>query len=356
MLAVDTEFIREKTYWPKLCLIQLATADEIAVVDPLTQINMQALIELFSSPQIVKVFHASQQDIEVLYYSLGCMPAPVFDTQIACEFLGQRPQLGYGALVQAYCSKQLPKAASLTDWSLRPLSEKELAYAENDVRYLPGIYATMQERLQELGRLAWVAPEMEALTRPERYLREPYEAYKRLRKSNGLTRRQLAVAKELAAWREELAAKQDIPRKWLMRDEVIVELCKRCPTSAAELARTRGCQQLSVKDTEAILEAIRRGLAMPADKLPEIKRRTRPSTEQDSVADLMYALIRVIAQACDIAPQLIATRDDLYDFAAGASNCSLRQGWRYELAGKKLEKLLSGELGLTVHGERVEVL
>ncbi len=356
VLAVDTEFIREKSYWPQLCLIQLATADEIAIVDPLAELDLTPLADLLAHPQVIKVFHACRQDIEALLHELGRMPEPVFDTQIACEFVGQRPQLGYSALVQSYCGVQLPKTVSLTDWSLRPLSQRELSYAEDDVRYLPGIYTTLVERLHELNRMDWVQPEMKALTNPAHYVRDPQTAYKRLRKSNGLTRRQLAVAKELAAWRETTAAQADIPRRWLMRDEVIVELAKRCPTTAAELTRTRGCQKLSASNIQAILQAIEVGLAHPVHMLPETKRHTRSSVEQDSVVDLMYALLRIISEASDIAPQVIATRDDLLDFAFGSSDSPLREGWRYELVGKKLERLLVGELGLTVKDGSVELL
>ena len=356
ILAVDTEFLREKTYYPKLCLIQIATHDESVAVDPLLIDDLTPLTSLLVDERITKVFHACTQDLEVILCALGVVPSPVFDTQLAAAFLGMRQQVGYGALVERYTGVHLPKADSLTDWSRRPLDEDQLAYAEDDVRFLPGIYDAMMTQLVAKDRLGWLAPEKEELTDRSHIERTPEQAYLHLKRASSLTRRQLAVARELCAWRERRAAERDVPRKWVVSDEILVELSKRSPKTVERLRRIRGTDQLSPRDADALVRAVRKGLAMGTDNLPTPKRRERSSAEAEGAIDLMYALLRIIADHSGVAPQLIATRDDLLDLAQGHADCRLRSGWRYEVAGKPLERLLSGEIGLTVKEGRVEVL
>lgn len=356
VLAVDTEFLREKTYYPRLCLVQVAAGDEIAAVDPILIDDLTPLKALLEDPSVTKVFHACSQDIEVLLDGLGCACAPVFDTQVAAAFLGMRQQVSYGSLVDAYCGIHLPKAESLTDWSRRPLDPEQLAYAEDDVRYLPGIYETMMSRLIELDRLSWVEPEMAELADPARVRRDPREAFLRLRRSGSLTRRQLAVAREVCAWREEVAARRDVPRKWVISDEVAVEVCKRAPTSLERLRRIRGIDQLGERDGARLVAAVGRGLACPAEECPKVTRHARPSAETESVIDLMYAVLRLVSERSGVATQLIATRDDLLDFVSDRERARLSRSWRWELAGRTLDRLLAGEVGLTVKEGRIELL
>lgn len=357
VLAVDTEFLRERTYRPRLCLIQLATSpDHIAAVDPLAIDNLEPIARLFRDNGIVKVLHACSQDLEVIDGALGCVPSPMFDTQLAAAFLGHRMQLGYGALVEAYTGVHLAKAESLTDWSRRPLDPEQLVYAEDDVHYLPGIYEQMRSELVERDRLSMVLPEMQSLLDPSHYRHEPMEAYKHLKRVSSLTRKQLAVAQEVCAWRENMAAKRDIPRKWVISDEVVVEISRRAPSNEERLRRIRGTEQLSERDSAALLRAITRGSSCPASRLPSLPKRSRPSGEQESVVDLMYAMLRIISERSGVATQLIATRDELVDFVNGREGASLSQGWRYELAGRQLEGLLGGSCGLTVKDGRVEIL
>ena len=356
VLAVDTEFLREKTYYPRLCLVQVAAGDEIAAVDPILIDDLTPLKALLEDPSVTKVFHACSQDIEVLLDGLGCACAPVFDTQVAAAFLGMRQQVSYGSLVDAYCGIHLPKAESLTDWSRRPLDPEQLAYAEDDVRYLPGIYETMMSRLIELDRLSWVEPEMAELADPARVRRDPREAFLRLRRSGSLTRRQLAVAREVCAWREEVAARRDVPRKWVISDEVAVEVCKRAPTSLERLRRIRGTDQLGERDGARLVAAVGRGLACPAEECPKVTRNARPSAETESVIDLMYAVLRLVSERSGVATQLIATRDDLLDFVSDRERARLSRSWRWELAGRTLDRLLAGEVGLTVKEGRIELL
>ena len=356
VVAVDTEFIRERTYYPKLCLVQVATADEAVAIDPLLIDDLTPLRKIMLDSRVTKVFHACTQDLEVLLNAFGAVPAPVFDTQLAAAFLGQRQQLGYGALVEAYCGVRLAKAESLTDWARRPLDVEQLRYAEDDVRYLPGIYDQMLEQLSRLDRLSWLGPEMDALTDAARVQRDPNEAYLHLKRSSSLTRRQLAVAREACAWRERTAARRNIPRKWVVTDEVLVESCRRVPRTVEALRRIRGTESLGERDALALVEAIERGADSDPATYPQVQHRDRPSAEMESVLDLMYAMLRIVSDKSGIAPQLIASRDDLHDLALGRPKARLARGWRHELAGRSLQRLLAGEVGLTVKEGRVETL
>ena len=356
VIAVDTEFLREKTYYPRLCLVQVSTGDEIAAVDPILIEDLSPLAKLFADRSVTKVFHACSQDLEVILDGMGVECAPVFDTQLAAAFLGMRQQVSYGSLVEAYCGIHLPKAESLTDWSRRPLDSEQLVYAEDDVRYLPGIYERMISSLIEGDRLSWVIPEMEALADFSRIRRAPEDAYLRLRRAGSLTRRQLAIAREVCAWRERTAANHDIPRKWVASDEVVVEVCKRAPGSLERLRRIRGTDQLSERDARALVDAVARGAACPADQCPKVNRAVRPSPETEGVIDLMYAVLRLASERSGIAAQLIATRDDLMEFLQNRAASRLASGWRWDLAGSTLDRLLSGEVGLTVKEGRIELL
>ena len=356
VIAVDTEFLREKTYYPKLCLVQVGAAELTAAIDPLLIEDLTPLAKIFEDASVTKVLHACGQDLEVILDGMGCVCAPVFDTQLAAAFLGMRQQVRYGSLVEAYCGVRLPKAESLTDWSRRPLDPEQLAYAEDDVRYLPGIYDRMVSDLARQDRLSWVRPEMDALCDPSRIKRDPSEAFLRLKRSGSLTRRQLAVAREVCAWREGVAAERDVPRKWVASDEVVVEVCKRTPGSLDRLRRIRGTEQISERDGKRLLAAVARGVACPAEECPKVTKHLRPSSETEGVIDLMYAVLRLVSEKSGVATQLIATRDDLLDFLQDRKSSPLSHDWRWELAGRTLDRLLSGEVGLTVKGGRIELL
>lgn len=356
VLAVDTEFLREKTFFPKLCLVQVAAGEDIAAIDPILIEDLSPLAALFEDPSITKVFHACSQDLEVLLDGMGVECAPVFDTQLAAAFLGLRQQVSYASLVESYCGVRLPKAESLTDWSRRPLDPEQLSYAEDDVRYLPGIYDRMVSELVGRDRLSWVTPEMERLCDFSRIRRDPREAFLRLRRASSLTRRQLAVAREVCAWRERVAAERDIPRKWVISDEVVVEVCKRAPSSVERLRRIRGIDQMAERDALSLVDAVARGVACSAEECPKMTRHARPSAETEGVIDLMYAVLRLVSEKSGVATQLIATRDDLLDFLLDRGSSRLAHDWRWELAGSTLDRLLAGEVGLTVKNGSIELL
>lgn len=356
VLAVDTEFLREKTYHPQLCLIQVATKDEAVAIDPLLINDLAPLAALLGDQTKTKVFHACDQDLEVIRGNMGIVPTPLFDTQLAAAFLGHRMQMGYGALVQAYEGIRLAKADGLTDWSRRPLDEDQLKYALDDVVYLPRIYDRMVQQLLQRDRLSWIGPELDAIVARVASAREPREAFVHLKRSSSLTRRQLAIAREICAWREELASARDLPRKWVMQDEVVVELCRQAPRSVDRVRRIRGTDNLSERDAQRLVRAIRAGIECDPKDYPLIKHKARASAETDSAIDLMYALLRLRSESEGVAIPLIATRDDLHEFVMGRRDSALLQGWRYELVGSRLEALLRGEIGLTVKDGKVELL
>ena len=356
VIAVDTEFLRERTYYPKLCLVQVGTASEIGAIDPILIKDLSPLASIFADERVTKVFHACGQDLEVILDGMGVACTSVFDTQVAAAFLGMRQQVSYASLVEAYAGVRLPKAESLTDWSRRPLDPEQLTYAEDDVRYLPAIYESMIEQLVEKDRLSWVQPEIAEVCDPSHMHRDPRMAYLRLKRSSSLTRRQLAIPREVCAWREKTAASHDIPRKWVLSDEVVVEVCKRAPRTRDRLRKIRGTDQLAEKDVRDLLEMVQVGEGVPASECPQQERHSHPSPELESVVDLMIALVRVVSEKSGIATQLIATRDDLVEFAQDRSKSRLASGWRYELAGRQLESLLEGSVGLTVRDGRIELI
>lgn len=356
-IAIDTEFLREKTYHAKLCLVQVATPDECVVIDPLAIDDLGPLAELMTDDGTLKVFHACSQDMEVLCHALGSVPAPIFDTQVAAGFLGERAQCSYHNLVSTFCGVSLPKTESLTDWSRRPLSPKQIEYALDDVRYLIDAYRVIESKLHSLGRTAWVRDEIRPLADPAHYRSDPRAAFKRVKRVNACTRRQLAVARELASWREQRAETRDIPRKWVMSDEVLLALCKRAPQTVEDFRAVRGTEQLSARDVEVALDAIARGRRCPQENLPSIGRAHRaPAPELESVIDLMYALIRLVSERSGVATSLIISRDGLLDYIEHPERSSLREGWRFELVGTLMDDLLQGNIGLTVKDGALEIL
>ncbi len=356
-IAVDTEFLRERTYRPRLCLVQVATDEECVAIDPLAIGDLEPLAELMANRRVTKVFHACSQDMEVLYCTLGCLPKPIFDTQVAAAFLGMRMQVAYSAVVHTYCGVDLPKQESLTDWSRRPLTPAQLEYALDDVRYLIRAYRLMAQELADRGRLSWVRDELYPLTQVGHYEPDRRQAYKRVKRISSLTRRQLAVAREVAEWRERRAEAADIPRKWVLSDEVLIALCRRLPRTAADVRGVRGTEQLSEKDVGALMLAVERGVKCPHDRLPVTGHAHHtPSHELESVSDLMYALVRLISDRSGVATGMIASRDDLYDFVRHRDESRLAHGWRHELVGSQLDELLAGNIGLTVKNGAIEIL
>lgn len=358
VLAIDTEFLREKTYYAKLCLIQMATEDEVALIDPFAVDDLRVLAPLLNNENIVKLFHAGGQDLEILYRTVGSLPKPLFDTQIAASLLGYTQQVGYAALVHSELGVTLKKADSYTDWSKRPLSNSQLSYAADDVLYLPRLYANMYQKLLEQGRLAWLTPDFEELIDPKRYHIDVYERFRKLKRASSLNRKQLSAAREVTAWREIEAQKRDIPRKWILSDEQIVEACKREPSSLDDLFMIRGIKEhLSTKDARSVLAAIGKGLGVSPENYPNLNGYSKSEPNVDAQVDLMMALLKLRAKENNVAWQTLANTNDLVAVARGhLEDIDVLKGWRYALVGKELLQLLMGEIVLVIQNGEVRVV
>ena len=352
VLAIDTEFLREKTYYAKLCLLQMATDDEVVIVDPFEMDDLSVLAPLLTDERIVKLFHAAGQDLEIILREVGVLPRPVFDTQIAAALLGHTQQIGYAALVHAECGVSLKKIDSFTDWSRRPLSASQRDYAADDVVYLPRLYAGMRAALEEKGRLHWLDHDFEELSDPARYEANERERFRRLKRVSQLSRRQLSAAREVAAWRELEAQRRDVPRKWVVTDEQSVEACKREARTIDELFMVRGLSdRLSTKDARAVVSLISSALSAPPDTWPELDRCGKSEPNVDAELDLMSALVRLRAKENGIAFPTLASHDDLARVARGyREGVDLLRGWRRAIVGEELLELLDGRLALSLDG------
>ena len=358
VLAIDTEFLRERTYYAKLCLIQLATDSEVVIVDPFEVTDLSVMKPLLEDPDVMKIFHAAGQDLEIIWHEVGCMPKPLFDTQVAAALLGHTQQIGYGALVHAVCGVQLKKMDSFTDWSRRPLSASQLDYAADDVVYLPRMYEQMRSELEKLGRLHWLDPEFEEMCDPSRFQSDERERYKRLKRVGQLSRRQLAAAREVTAWRELTAQKRNVPRKWVITDEQIVEACKREARTIDELFMVRGMREkLGTRDARAVAALMKSAFDASPDTWPELDRSGRNEPNVDAPMDLMGALVRLRAKENGVAVPTLASHDDLLKVARGyRKGVDLLRGWRRALVGEELLELLDGKLSLSLDGHELLVV
>lgn len=357
-IAIDTEFLREKTYYPKLCLLQMGIENEIAIVDPFKIRNLAALADVLVDPSIVKIFHACSQDVEILYHETGIVPSPIFDTQIAAAVLGKTQQASYSSLVSQYCDVNLPKKDSFTDWSQRPLSDSQIHYAADDVKYLPQIYYEMLAQLKKKNRLSWLEETFADLSKKEKYEIDPRVRYKKLKRVNQLNARQQAAAREFAAWRELQAQRLNIPRKWVVSDEQIVEACRREARTLDELYMVRGMKEsLKTSDARKVLAALIVGLDCPQSELPDVRPKSKNENNVDVILDVMNALVRMRAREHEIAPQTLAPQAELLKLARGHYDDSeLMQGWRYTLVGKDLRTLLEGGFALQIHDGNLEII
>ncbi len=351
VVALDTEFMRERTYFARLCLIQMATTEASYLIDAIAlEGKLEPLARVLGAPGVVKIVHAGSQDVEILLRATGSTVAPVFDTQIAATLAGFPTQVGYAQLVHDLLGVKIDKSDTFTDWSVRPLSEAQLVYAEADVLHLPAVYRLLHERLVREGRLGWLADDFERLADPATYEVDPREQYRRVKRASSLDRRSLAVLRELAAWRETEAQRRDTPKRWLISDESLIEVARRRPASAAELATIRGVNdRVASRNASAVLAAIEAGMAVPDDELPRLPKRDRIPTDAQPVADLLNAVLRVRAREHGVAPGLIASRNDLERFAAGdREGHPLSSGWRHTLAGAELGAILDGAVSVRV--------
>jgi ribonuclease D len=351
-VAVDTEFMRENTFFPDLCLIQIASPDEAAAVDPKADIDLGPLLKLLvDNEDVLKVFHAGGQDLEIVYNLTGKTPYPMFDTQIAAMALGLGEQVSYSNLVAAYAGAKLDKGARFTDWARRPLDARQLDYAIADVTYLAQLFPRMVERLKKTGRGQWLDDEMERLGDPANYANDPEVAWKRLRLPNRKPE-VLGRLKALAAWREREAKDKDVPRGRIVKDETLADMAGNPPRRQEDLGRIRGLSAswASNQIGERLMRALDRAQPLPDAEMPP-REPQRPGGTPDSalIADLLKLLLKIRAKEADVAPKLIARTDELDALAAGQRDgLPILSGWRFEAFGKDALALVDGQLGFTV--------
>ncbi|MGE5538907.1 MAG: ribonuclease D [Gemmatimonas sp.] len=355
-ITVDTEFMRERTYWPKLCLVQLAGPDEAAVVDAQAPgIDLAPLFALMNDPRVLKVFHAARQDIEIFHHLTGTIPAPIFDTQVAAMVCGFGESVGYETLASKLARARIDKSMRFTDWSRRPLSEKQLHYALADVTHLRIAYEKLAHRLTETGRIDWVAEEMAVLSSPATYVTQPEDAWKRLRLRSA-NPRFLSVVRALAAWREREAQARDLPRSRVLRDEVLLDIAAQAPTNEDELARTRSVSRSGLAGwmKDGILAAVAEARAIPESELPRMPERRELPRGLGPVVDLLKVLLKMTSEAEDVAPRLIASSEDLEEIAANdGADVPALSGWRFDVFGRHAVRLKKGEVALAVKGREM---
>ncbi len=358
-VTVDTEFMRERTYYPELCVVQIAGADEVAVIDALAPgLDLAPLGALLADPSVTKVFHACRQDVEIFLLKFSAVPVPIFDTQVAAMVAGFGDQVGYETLVTSLTQGGIDKAHRFSDWQARPLSPAQIAYAAADVTYLRVVYEKLVERLEKEGRLDWVAEEMGALADPRSYRADPEEAWRRLRLRGG-NPRQLALSQAIAAWREREAARINIPRQRLIKDEQIPELAALAPDDAEGLTRVRGISKgfAEGRSGVALLAVIARIRSLPEQELPATPRRREMARPSPALVALLKVLLTERADRHNVAAKLIASADEIDQLAGeDAPELVCLHGWRAEVFGRDALRLKRGEVALAAQGRRIEVI
>jgi ribonuclease D len=354
-VTVDTEFLRESTYYPLLCVAQMASPDEAVVVDALAAgIDLQPFYQLMANEHVLKIFHAARQDIEIVWHQANLIPHPIFDTQVAAMVLGYGDSISYDQLVQRITGDALDKSHRFTDWSRRPLSPAQVKYAISDVTHLRDVYVALSADLAKRGRADWVGEEMEVLTSPETYRADPATAWERL-KTRVRKPKELAVLMEVAAWREREAQTRDVPRGRVLKDDVLGEIATQAPTTVERLAGMRSLPRGFERSKwgQEIMEAVARGLALDPKTLPR-NDRPRSSGNGTATVELLKVLLRMTSERHAVAAKVIATIDELDRIASDdAADVPALRGWRRELFGEKALALKHGKLALAVEDSRV---
>ena len=354
ILILDTEFVREKTYRAKLCLLQIATDDIVACVDPIAINDISPLMDLINDQSKLKVLHAARQDYEIFYDLTRQLPQPLFDTQLAASLLGYGEQVGYGSLVGKVLGIQLDKAHTRTDWSKRPLSEAQIKYASDDVIYLRQLYPLLTQQLKEKGREDWLNEEFDSLCQKELYVTKLDEAWQRVKGINRLRPRQLAAAKNISHWREEMAIKKDLPRRWIISDDILLAIAQLLPKNKLQLESIANIKKAFIdKSGDSVLNCVKKALELDDASLPSVKKPKRLTAEQEIVADLLLVQLKIIANNQNISVSNIANRKMLEKFINGETDITLLKGWRYQLAGKKIQDLYNNKFALHIKNNKV---
>jgi ribonuclease D len=354
-VTVDTEFMRQTTYRPKLCLIQMAASGMEIIADPLAGIDLTPFYALMANETVIKVFHAARQDIEIVYQEAGVIPYPLFDTQIAAMALGHGEAISYGALVKKLLKRTHDKTYQSVDWCARPLGPRQIEYAIGDVTFLRDVYIKLKQKLEETGRESWLEEEVAFLTDPKTYAFDPAEAWKRL-KLGGKSRQARAIIMELAAWRERTAQEENVPRGRVIKDEAIYEIAKHAPRSLDTLSRLRSVREVLRSRGEDILDAVEAALARDPADVAGGAAHTDLSASASATVELLRVLLRAIAAELNIAPKLLASADDLEKLAQlDEPDVPALKGWRRQLFGEKALALKSGALALGIKNNEVSL-
>jgi ribonuclease D len=360
-VTVDTEFLRERTYWSKLCLVQMALPGkdgEAVLVDPLAEgLSLEPMYDLFRHEATVKVFHAARQDLEIFFVEAGVFPKPLFDTQVAAMVCGFGEQVGYETLVRKIAKENLDKTSRFTDWSRRPLTDAQKTYAIADVTHLRVIYEYLAKELAKSGRAAWVEEEVGILLNPETYTNRPEEAWMRV-KTRTTSARFLGVVRALAAFREGYAQARNIPRSRIYKDDALLELASTKPVSFDDLGKSRLLLREARRGeiAEGIIQAVKEGMAAKAETLPKIVEEKAQLQVNTALADLLRVLLKAKSESAGVAPKLIASSSDLDRIAAGMRDVDALTGWRLEVFGADALRLAEGEIALTAKGGSVKVV
>ncbi|MBW9067692.1 ribonuclease D [Agrobacterium pusense] len=359
-ITIDTEFLRETTFWPELCLVQMASPTLEVLVDPLAKgLDLTPLFELMANPDVVKVFHAARQDIEIIYHLGGLIPHPIFDTQVAAMVCGFGDSISYDQLVQKIKNVQIDKSSRFTDWSRRPLTEKQLDYALADVTHLRDVYLSLKAQLEREGRSLWLTEEMDILESRDTYDMHPDDAWLRL-KSRLRKPTELAILKFIAAWREREARSRNVPRSRVLKDDAIFEIAQQQPKDAEALSRLRTIPkgwERSASGT-AIVETVNAALALPKEEMPKAPRHSHAPEGSGAAVELLKVLLKLTADKHGVAAKVIANSDDLDKIAAEGEKATVAAltGWRRELFGNVALKLINGEVALRFAGKKVEAV
>ena len=358
-VCVDTEFMRENTYYPLLCLVQVGNEEEAAAIDPLADgLDLAPLLSLLTDNEdVLKIFHAGGQDVEIIYNLTGKTPHPIFDTQIAMMAVSQSEQIGYANLVESWLGKTIDKGARFTDWSRRPLTERQIEYAIGDVTYLAKIFPRLLKKLIKTGRGSWLDAEMEKLADPSNYANDLGTAWHRIR-APSRSPQVLGRLKALAAWRESEAQDKDIPRGRIMRDETLADLASHPPKAQADLAKVRGLSQAWKENDigKRLMKVLAKAEPLPPDELPEKPKRGAPLGKEGAlVADLLKLLLKIRTREIDVASRLLTRSDELEALAAGVRDLPVLQSWRYEVFGRDALELVEGKLAFAVENGRLKM-
>jgi len=355
-LALDTEFLRERTFYAQLCLLQIASEELVACVDPLALPTLDPLLEIIYDERVLKIMHAGRQDLEILFDLRGKLAQPVFDTQIAATLLGLGDQVSYQTLVRDVLGVELEKTHTRTNWQQRPLDSGQVRYAQDDVRYLHEVWHRQMRQLEDKGRIGWLDDDFADLTAIGNYDKSAEEAWLRIRGIRVLKGVQLAVVRELAAWREHRAREYDRPRKWILGDDVLIDLARHMPVDMDALHRVRGLDPRILRSVGSdIISVIQRAQKCPESEWPSLGLRFTPTPSEEALIDAMMAIVRQSGISNGISPAALASRRDLEQMIAGKDDHAILSGWRGRLVGQHLQAFLKGQIELHMDQGKLHV-